>query len=132
MSSLVAFMMLIMIGEKLFHQAYPPSAEAVESTDLYFSHLETLSDQAFLLLGFIWSASAVIASVILGRLSGKAWKLNAIIGGVLGALLVSVNLIMLPHHPVWFNIVSPIAVFCSFYFGAGMLGGKDTQPPQVR
>lgn len=122
LTGMVAFMMLTMIGEKLLHLVYEPPTNM--GYKFYSEYIGSLGTDAFVLLGFIWAVVAALSGVLVGRLSGEYLFQNSVITGVLATLVTTLNLIFIPFHPTWFNIVAPLLPFPALFFAARAVGRR--------
>lgn len=124
-AGVVTAFVLVMLIEKVGHLIYPPP------TDLDFSdpeairpYMATLPFLALLFPMIAW----VIGTFAGALLASKIGTVNPLVfAGIVGGLVLVAtiaNLIMIPH-PVWFSIVSLVAIAASAWFAAKIASGPD-------
>jgi|GEM_PF-4051281 len=124
-SSLIVFMMMVMISDGIVHKLYPVAESSEVNNATYMaSFIAGLDNGAFIILGAGWGFAALLSGIILGRLSAATWKSNAIIVGSITTIMLSVNLVILPFHPTWLNILGPMMPLPLTYYGASLFGKK--------
>jgi len=129
LAGIVTAFVMIMLIEKLGHIIYPPP------TDLDFSdpevmrpYIATLPFLALLFPMIAWVV-ATFAGTVLACKIGTANPLAfaAVVGGLVLAGTIA-NLIMI-KHPLWFSLVSLIAVAASAWIAARVSSGPGHPAP---
>ena len=119
---------IVTLNEKLGHMAFPPPA------DMDFSDPEVL--RPYLASLPAWALLQVMAGWVIGVFAGiiVATTISlanpAIYASIVGGLILAAtiaNLIFIPH-PMWFNIVSVIAIALSAWFAKTI---ADRNPARV-
>ncbi len=122
LTGLIAFMLLVMVGDQIVHMLYPmPETAAAGNKELMVQYLVALPEMAFGVLGLGWALAAFFAGIISARTSPRYWLVNAITTGAIATGFVILNLLLVPFHPTWFNIIMPLITMPLVYMGAKLL-----------
>lgn len=123
-----AFVLILLI-EKVGHILYPPPVDLdFSDPDAMRPYIATLPFLALLFPMFAWVFGVFAGTVV----ACKVGTLNplifaAIVGGLVLAGTIA-NLIMIPH-PLWFSIVSLIAIAASAWFAVRVAAGRNVELP---
>lgn len=119
--------------EALGHTMYPPP-KGLDTTDMeqLRAAVEAMPVGALLFVMLAWIAGAYVGGVVAARLAPGHRGLMA---GVIGALILAgavANLVMIPH-PLWFAIVSVLAVLVATTLAAWAGRRRDyaARPPEA-
>lgn len=125
LAGVVTAFVLILVVEKLGHLIYPPPADLdFSDPEAIRPYMATLPFLALLVPMIAWVVGTFVGSVVASKI-GTANPL--LFAGVVGGLVLAAtiaNLIMIPH-PVWFSIVSLIAIAASAWFAAKVASGRS-------
>ena len=114
---LVAFVLLIAV--EFFSSVVHPTPPDFQGTmEEMCQHVERYPHWVLAVVVPAWAGTALASTWIAGRLGGRGCAL--VIGVLLSAGLVF-NVSMLPY-PLWFKIVSLIAIPCATIFGVKLTG----------
>lgn len=104
---------VVLLAEELNHYIYPPPPGLdLNDPESMRSVVAQLPLGAFVLLLVGWALATLVGAVVAGRIgTAKAWTYPTVVGVVMLAGVAS-NLILIPH-PLWFSIVSPLAILAS-------------------
>lgn len=118
LAGVVTAFVLILVVEKLGHLIYPPPADLdFSDPEAIRPYMATLPFVALLFPMIAWVVGAFAGSLLASKIGTANPLLFAgIVGGLVLAATIA-NLIMIPH-PVWFSIVSLIAIAASAWFAA--------------
>ena len=124
----IAFV-LVMLIEKVGHLIYPPPANLdytdVEALETYIATLPFL---ALLFPMIAWVVGTFSGSFIASKIgTANPLVFAVIVGGLMLAATIA-NLIFIPH-PLWFSIVSLIAIAAAAWFAAKVASGPVQQAP---
>ena len=128
-AGIVTAFVMIMLIEKLGHIIYPPP------TDLDFSdpevmrpYIATLPFLALLFPMIAWVV-ATFAGTLLACKIGTAYPMAyaAVVGGLVLAGTIA-NLIVI-KHPLWFSLLSLLAIVASAWIAARVSSGPELQAP---
>lgn len=128
-AGIVTAFVLVMLIEKVGHLIYPPPA------DLDFSdpqavrpYIATLPFLALLFPMIAWVIGAFSGTVVACKIgTADPLAFAGIVGGLVLAATIA-NLIVIPH-PLWFSVVSLIAIAAGAWFAAKVAAGPVTQAP---
>jgi len=129
LAGIVTAFVMIMLIEKLGHIIYPPPADLdVSNPDVMRPYIATLPFLALLFPMIAWVV-ATFAGTVLACKIGTANPLAfaAVVGGLVLAGTIA-NLIMI-KHPLWFSLVSLVAVAASAWVAARVSSGPDNPAP---
>lgn len=129
LAGIVTAFVMIMLIEKLGHIIYPPPADLdVSNPDVMRPYIATLPFLALLFPMIAW-VIATFAGTALACKIGTANSLAfaAVVGGLVLAGTIS-NLIMI-KHPLWFSLVSLVAVAASAWIAARVSSGTGSSTP---
>ena len=129
LAGVVTAFVLVMLVEKVGHLIYPPP-EGLDWTDVEAveTFIATLPFLALLFPMIAWVTGAFIGSLVASKI-GTARPL--IFAGIVGGLMLAAtiaNLILIPH-PLWFAIVSLVAISASAWFAAKVASGPANHTP---
>jgi len=118
LAGVVTAFVLILVVEKLGHLIYPPPADLdFSDPEAIRPYMATLPFVALLFPMIAWVVGTFAGSLLASKIGTANPLLFAgIVGGLVLAATIA-NLIMIPH-PVWFSIVSLIAIAASAWFAA--------------
>ena len=104
---------IVFLGDELSHMLYPlPTDLDPADTDALRAHIATLPLGAFLLVMGGWALGTFVGAVVATRIgTAKPWIFPAIVCIFMFAGTTA-TLIAIPH-PLWFSIVSLIAILAS-------------------
>ena len=129
LAGIVTAFVMIMLIEKLGHIIYPPPADLdVSDPDVMRPYIATLPFLALLFPMIAWVV-ATFAGTVLACKIGTANPLAfaAVVGGLVLAGTIA-NLIMI-KHPLWFSLVSLVAVAASAWIAARVSSGPGSPTP---
>lgn len=129
LAGVVIAFVLVMLVEKLGHFIYPPPAHLdykdVEAVETYIATLPFL---ALLFPMFAWVVGTFTGTLVASKLgTANPLAFAIIVGGLMLAATIA-NLIFIPH-PLWFSIVSLIAIAASAWFAAKVASGRAEKAP---
>ncbi len=120
---------IVWLNERLGHMAYPPP-EGIDFSDpdVVRPYLASLPAWALLQLMAGW-VIATFAGIVVACAIGNAKPhiFAVVIGGLIFLATVS-NLIIIPH-PMWFNVVSLVAILASAWY-AKVVAEKAPDPTE--
>ncbi len=128
-AGIVTAFVMIMLIEKLGHIIYPPP------TDLDFSdpevmrpYIATLPFLALLFPMIAWVVATFVGTVLACKIgTANPLAFAAVVGGLVLAGTIS-NLIVI-KHPLWYSLLSLIAVIASAWIAARVSSGPALQTP---
>jgi hypothetical protein len=129
LAGIVTAFVMIMLIEKLGHFIYPPPADLdFSDPDVMRPYIATLPFLALLFPMIAWVV-ATFAGTVLACKIGTANPLAfaAVVGGLVLAGTIA-NLIMI-KHPLWFSLVSLVAVAASAWIAARVSSGPGAPSP---
>ena len=129
LAGIVTAFVMIMLIEKLGHFIYPPPADLdFSDPDVMRPYIATLPFLALLFPMIAWVV-ATFAGTVLACKIGTANPLafSAVVGGLVLAGTIT-NLIMI-KHPLWFSLVSLVAVAASAWIAARVSSGPGAPSP---
>ena len=129
LAGIVTAFVMIMLIEKLGHFIYPPPADLdFSDPDVMRPYIATLPFLALLFPMIAWVV-ATFAGTVLACKIGTANPLAfvAVVGGLVLAGTIT-NLIMI-KHPLWFSLVSLVAVAASAWIAARVSSGPGDPAP---
>jgi hypothetical protein len=129
LAGIVTAFVMIMLIEKLGHFIYPPPADLdFSDPDVMRPYIATLPFLALLFPMIAWVV-ATFAGTVLACKIGTANPLAfaAVVGGLVLARTIA-NLIMI-KHPLWFSLVSLVAVAASAWIAARVSSGPGNPAP---
>ena len=129
LAGIVTAFVMIMLIEKLGHFIYPPPADLdFSDPDVMRPYIATLPFLALLFPMIAWVV-ATFAGTVLACKIGTANPLAfaAVVGGLVLAGTIT-NLIMI-KHPLWFSLVSLVAVAASAWIAARVSSGPGNPAP---
>ncbi len=129
LAGIVTAFVMIMLIEKLGHFIYPPPADLdFSDPDVMRPYIATLPFLALLFPMIAWVV-ATFAGTVLACKIGTANPLAfaAVVGGLVLAGTIT-NLIMI-KHPLWFSLVSLVAVAASAWIAARVSSGPGNPTP---
>jgi len=129
LAGIVTAFVMIMLIEKLGHIIYPPPTDLdVSNPDVMRPYIATLPFLALLFPMIAWVV-ATFAGTVLACKIGTANPLlfAATVGGLVLAGTIA-NLIMI-KHPMWFSLVSLVAVAASAWIAARVSSGPGDPTP---
>ena len=128
-AGIVVAFVLIMAVEKVGHLVYPPPADLdFSDPEAVRPYIATLPFLALLFPMIAWVLGAFVGTVVACKIgTANPLLFAAIVGGLVLAGTIS-NLILIPH-PVWFSIVSLVAIAASAWFAVRVASGRNVQLP---
>ena len=120
----IAFV-LVMLIEKIGHLIYPPPAD-LDYTDpeAIKPYIATLPFIALLFPMIAWVVGTFAGTIVASKIgTANSLLFAGVVGGLVLAATIT-NLIMIPH-PMWFSIVSLIAIAASAWFAAKVASGPS-------
>jgi hypothetical protein len=129
LAGIITAFVMIMLIEELGHIIYPPPADLdVSNPDVMRPYIATLPFLALLFPMIAWVV-ATFAGTVLACKIGTANPLlfAATVGGLVLAGTIA-NLIMI-KHPLWFSLVSLVAVAASAWIAARVSSGPGNPAP---
>ena len=127
--TVMAAFVLVLVVEKVGHLIYPPPADLdFSDPEAIKPYIATMPFLALLFPMIAWVVATFVGSLVASKIGTANPLLFAgIVGGLILAATIA-NLIMIPH-PVWFSIVSLIAIAASAWIAAKVASGPDTRAP---
>lgn len=129
LAGIVTAFVLVLVVEKVGHLIYPPPADLdFSDPEAIKPYIATMPFLALLFPMIAWVVATFVGSLVASKIGTANPLLFAgIVGGLILAATIA-NLIMIPH-PVWFSIVSLIAIAASAWIAAKVASGPDTRAP---
>lgn len=129
LSGIVVAFAIIAANERLGHMIYPPpEGMNFSDPDVVRPYLASLPAWALLQVMAGWIIGVFVGIMLATTISlASPAAFAAIIGGLVLAGTIA-NLIIVPH-PMWFNVVSPIAIVLSAWFAKAI---ADRNPARIR
>jgi hypothetical protein len=129
LAGIVTAFVMIMLIEKLGHIIYPPPADLdVSNPDVMRPYIATLPFLALLFPMIAWVIATFSGTVLACKIgTANPLAFAAVVGGLVLAGTIA-NLIMI-RHPLWFSLVSLVAIAASAWIAVRVASGADTQLP---
>ena len=129
LAGIVTAFVMIMLIEKLGHIIYPPPADLdVSNPDVMRPYIATLPFLALLFPMIAWVVATFAGTVLACKIgTGNPLLFAATVGGLVLAGTIA-NLIMI-KHPLWFSLVSLVAVAASAWIAARVSSGPGDPTP---
>jgi len=120
---------MIMLIEKLGHIIYPPPIDLdVSNPDVMRPYIATLPFLALLFPMIAWVVATFAGTVVACKIgTANPLAFAAVVGGLVLAGTIA-NLIMI-KHPLWFSLVSLVAVAASAWIAARVSSGPGHRAP---
>ena len=130
-TGLVIAFVLIMLIEKLGHFIYPPPADLdFSDPEALRPYIATLPFLALLFPMIAWVVATFAGTVVASKIgTANPKSFGIIVGGLVLAGTIA-NLVMIPH-PLWFSLVSLVAVAASAWIAVRVASGPEKQTPAV-
>ena len=129
LAGIVTAFVMIMLIEKLGHIIYPPPADLdVSNPDVMRPYIATLPFLALLFPMIAWVVATFSGTVVACKIgTANPLLFAATVGGLVLAGTIA-NLIMI-KHPLWFSLVSLVAVAASAWIAARVSSGPVDPTP---
>jgi hypothetical protein len=122
----ISAIVLIIIVERLSHAIYPPPADFdVNDKEALRSYMDVVPVGALLSVCAAWMIGAFGGGMLATFIARESAVTNCAIVGGLVLVFTIINLFSIPH-PMWFAIVSVVAIILATY-GTGRLAGRFVQ-----
>ncbi len=117
---------IVFVVERIGHIIYPPPENLnFADADAMETYIATLPILALLFPMIAWVVGTFAGSLVAIRIgTANPMLFSAIVGGLILAATIA-NLIVIPH-PMWFSIVSVIAIAGAAWFAAKTASGSTT------
>ena len=128
-AGIVTAFLLIMLVEKVGLIIYPPPADLdFSDPEAVRPYIATLPFLALLVPMIAWVVGAFAGTVVACKIgTANPLLFAAIVGGLVLAGTIT-NLILIPH-PVWFSVVSLIAIAAGAWIAVRVASGKNAELP---
>ncbi len=128
-AGIVTAFVLIMLIEKLGHIIYPPPPDLdFSDPEALRPYIATLPFLALLFPMIAWVVGTFAGTVVACKIgTANPLLFAAIVGGLVLAGTIA-NLIMI-KHPLWFSVVSLVAIVASAWIAVRVASGADAQLP---
>lgn len=128
-AGIVTAFALIMLIEKLGQIIYPPPPDLdFSDPEALRPYIATLPFLALLFPMIAWVVGTFAGTIVACKIgTANPLMFAAIVGGLVLAGTIA-NLIMIPH-PVWFSVVSLVAIAASAWIAVRVASGADAQLP---
>ena len=129
LAGIVTAFVMIMLIEKLGHIIYPPPADLdVSNPDVMRPYIATLPFLALLFPMIAWVVATFAGTLVACKIgTANPLLFAATVGGLVLAGTIA-NLIMI-KHPLWFSLVSLVAVAASAWIAARVSSGPGGPTP---
>jgi len=129
LAGIVTAFVMIMLIEKLGHIIYPPPIDLdVSNPDVMRPYIATLPFLALLFPMIAWVVATFAGTVVACKIgTANPLAFAAVVGGLVLAGTIA-NLIMI-KHPLWFSLVSLVAVAASAWIAARVSSGPGHRAP---
>jgi len=129
LAGIVTAFVMIMLIEKLGHIIYPPPTDLdVSNPDVMRPYIATLPFLALLFPMIAWVVATFAGTVVACKIgTANPLLFAAAVGGLVLAGTIA-NLIMI-KHPLWFSLVSLVAVAASAWIAARVSSGPGDPTP---
>jgi len=125
LAGIVTAFVIVVLVEKVGLMIYPPPADLdFSDPEAIRPYIATLPFLALLFPMIAWVIGTFVGSLVASKIgTAKPLLFSGIVGGLIFVATIA-NLIMIPH-PIWFSIVSLVAIAASAWFAAKVASGPN-------